>query len=1138
MRRTTTILLLLCLNLGLWAHTYVDSSVLGEGNFVKLQVPSTGVYSISYDQIKAWGLNPDSVRLLGYGGNLLTQDFTKPHTDDVPSIPFFMYTGTDGKFSSGDYILFYAEGPQGWTWNGSYFNRTQNCYADYGCYFLSDNAGEQRLLTYEEKIEDEDFNHVYTYTALQLHEQDLCNLIDVHHGKEGGGREWYGETMTSAKPKLTIPFTFTDVDTTQTLTCLADAAGSSFDQTTMQMTVCGTSRTAYIQALDISRQEVKASSVSIRLATAQPQSNAIPVTLEYHAATTNDVAYLNFVTAQVPCFMHLRDNQLFIRNTDYAGDYVPSCYHLTGADEYTQIWNMTDPQNATLMPTWWENDTLCWVADNQQVHLFMAVRTNSSKYPAPASRGKVENQNLHAQLRGVQNIIITPEQFRYQAERLKVAHEEDNPSQHWAVVTDEEVFNEFSSGTPDATAFRWMMKYLYDEFQGTDSMPRSLLLFGDGTFDNRKLLKTSGPATLLTYQASNSLSEPNAYATDDYFGWLDDKDCLIGSNWYDYRGRMKIGVGRLPVNTEEEAEDVVNKLITFMQDANPGPWKQQLCFLGDDGNHGLHITTVDAAAEAVRVGAPDFITNKIYLDAYIQETSASGESYPLAYNRFSNMLQTGVSLMDYAGHGSPNNICSENFLTLKQVQGMVNVNQGVWALATCNFARFDQTDQSTAEAAVLNPFGGAIAVVSADRTVYASDNEVINKYFCQRLLEHSDPFTYPNTIGEALRLAKNDNGDKMNKLPYVLLGDPAIRLYYPTRYQAVATQIPDTLHALDLVSISGYISNGDTLSSARRDTVSFNGQLSVTIFDKLQVVKTRDNDEQEESQKRIKTFNDYPNKLFAGTADVVDGKFTFTFRMPKDIRYNIDFGRMTLYAVGQDSQGQAEAVGHCESFKIGGSSPLIIDDNEGPDIQLYLNTPLFRDGDRVNPTPHFYANLYDQNGINTVGSGIGHDLQMVIDNSTKQTYILNDYFTAENNSYQRGTVSYALAELANGSHELSFRAWDLLNNASTQTLHFTVDSDQGPVLKRILVYPNPVSSFGELHFSLENDRPDDRLTMTLTFYNTIGQKLWSDTQLVTDNQVTIPMADVSLPAGIYIYQLKIQTSTQSSSYHNGRLMVY
>ncbi|MBQ0136478.1 MAG: hypothetical protein KBS40_00530, partial [Bacteroidales bacterium] len=224
MRRTTTILLLLCLNLGLWAHTYVDSSVLGEGNFVKLQVPSTGIYSISYDQIKAWGLNPDSVRLLGYGGNLLTQDFTKPHTDDVPSIPFCMYTGTDGKFSSGDYILFYAEGPQGWTWNGSYFNRTQNCYADYGCYFLSDNAGEQRLLTYEKKIEDEDFNHVYTYTALQLHEQDLCNLIDVHHGKEGGGREWYGETMTSAKPKLTIPFTFTDVDTTQTLTCLADAA--------------------------------------------------------------------------------------------------------------------------------------------------------------------------------------------------------------------------------------------------------------------------------------------------------------------------------------------------------------------------------------------------------------------------------------------------------------------------------------------------------------------------------------------------------------------------------------------------------------------------------------------------------------------------------------------------------------------------------------------------------------------------------------------------------------------------------------------------------------------------------------------------------------------------------------------------
>lgn len=1134
--RIAILLLLSLMSISIAAHSYVATSVLGSGRFVKIQVSSSGLYGISYDQLKSWGLNPQHIRVLGYGGSLIPQNFTLPRTDDVPSIPFYMHTGSDGVFNSGDYILFYAKGPVDWEWNGSSFSRTRNCYADYGCYFLSDNAGEQRLMQESEPIQEENPYSVYTYTALQLHEIDQFNLIDVIHGKEGGGREWYGERLTPSSKNLSVPFTFQDVDTQQPFFCRVDAAASANASTTLQVEVEGVSRSGIFNPTEVSDFYTRAKATTITIATAKPTKNALSVKLTYQSSVASAQAYINYVDMQVPCLLHLRGNSLFIRNTEHIGDPTPSLYHLTGADNSTQIWNMTNPLQATRVPTIWKGDTLCWMGDNSTVQLFVAVRTSAKSWSTPAYCGTVGNQNLHQALRGKQHIIITPEEFRPAAERLKQVHEQHTKDQQWWVVSDTEVFNEFSSGTPDASAFRWMMKYLYDTFQQPDSAPRSLLLFGDGSFDNRRLLRTSGNAPLLTYQAINSLIETDAYATDDYFGFMEDKSGMSGTRWSDQVGQMQISVGRLPVNTYEEAENVVTKIANFLKDENAGSWKQQLCFLADDGDHGTHTRVSDAAAELVRKNNPNYVVNKVYLDSYEQEATASGESYPLAYNRYVNMLQSGVSLMDYSGHGSANNICSEMFLTRKQVEAMNNTNQGVWMLATCNFAHFDQADQSTAELAVLNPNGGAIAVISADRTVYATENEKINNYFCQALFEHNDPFTYPNTIGDALRIAKNRNGNNMNKMPYVLLGDPSLSLNYPTQYQVVVSDMPDTLRALDLVTIHGFV--GDTINEARTDTAHFNGRVYVSVYDKIQSVRTRDNDEADEQLKQIMQFWDYPNKIFVGATDVEDGTFTFSFRMPKDIRYNIDNGRMVFYALGTDSLNKAEALGYCEQFKVGGSLPWTIDDKEGPEIQLYLNTPLFHDGDEVNKTPHFFADLYDENGINTIGSGIGHDLLLVIDNDMNRNYVVNDYYTSENNSYQRGTVSYILPEMNDGHHTLSFRAWDLLNNATTKTIGFSVNGELGPVVKSLIVYPNPVSEVGTLYLKMQNDRPDDMLSIHICFYDMVGHNVWSTTQTIDGETIALSMSEATLPPGTYIYQFTIQTATQSSKRQTGRLIVY
>jgi len=1133
MRRTTFIVCMLCLtSLTIQAHTYVESSVLASGNIVKIQVPQTGIYCMSYEQIEALGINPANVRLLGYGGNLINQDFRQSRYDDVPSIPFYMNKGVDGVFGAGDYILFYAQGPIGWQWNGSTWKRTRNYYANYGCYFLSDNAGKQRILAMTDTLEADSPYEVHSYTSLQLHEVEQINLIDVS-GLAGGGREWYGESI-GQNNSITIPFTFDDVITSGQMRCRVTAAASATETTRLKVQTADTSKMCTFSAIS---NNIPATTNEVNILTL-PTGNSLPVTLTYSTTQNTAKAYLNTIEMSVPCHLRLKGNTLFIRNTEHIGQSVLSRYHLLGADKNTQIWNLTNPAEAYIAATTWQGDTLCWLGSNLEPQLFLAIRP-CTDFATPASRGKIYNQNIHKKLRGVQNVIVTPEAFRGAAEQLRQVHEQFNNTERWAVVSDEEVYNEFSSGTPDASAIRWMMKYLWDEFQQTDQAPLSLLLFGDGSFDNRQILKTSPVPYLLTYQAINSTNEPKAYAADDYFGWLLDNAGIRGNNWDDTQTTMQISVGRLPVSTYEQGEQVVNKIATYLLNLNPGNWKQQLCFLADDGdlgNGGVHVRSVELAAKAVREQSPEYIIHKIYLDAYEQETTASGESYPLAYSTYTNLLRSGVLLMDYAGHGSANNICSEMFLTRKQVESMVNSNLGIWALATCNFAHFDQKDLSTAEVAVLNPQGGAIGVVSSDRTAYVSPNETLNKYFCTYLVTHQSDGTYPYTIGDALRLAKNKMTGIEGKLPYILLGDPSLKLNYPAPYQILVTSIPDTLRALDLVTIEGYVADGDS------NKVAFDGELTIQVFDKQQIMATKDNDQPDPQQKKIVYYEDFPSQLFIGNGTISDGQFTIQFRMPKDLKYNIDYARLTLYATGNVANEAKEALGYSEAFQVGGTSPVVIDDTEGPEMTLYLNTPFFRDGEEVNPTPHFYANLKDKNGINTAGSGIGHDLMLTIDNDIKQTYVLNSYYTSASGSYQEGSVSYPISTLADGQHSLSFRAWDMLNNATTKTLGFTVNSDLGPELKQMLVYPNPVSHTGELNMYIQHDRPDDLVSIDLTFYDMVGHTIWTTTrQLYSYDgqaQLSLDMAETHLPTGIYLYQFRIQTTTQSSARYSGRVIVY
>ena len=1115
MKRIATILIcfIVCLSTTAGIHSYATRSVLADGSWVKIRVNETGICRMSFEDLRKAGLDPTQLRVFGYGGAQKTQDFSQRNIDDLPQVPVFV---------GDNYVLFYVQGPISWTYDTSVgrFVHTRNTYSDYGYYFLTDNAGSLLAPTEGSTVSGTP-TEITSYPFLQVQDKDSLNLID-RTGVSGGGRTFYGEQFTAGQKRT---FTFSTPNARKGENCVvyidlaANAPSASqfyatFNEASTKSTSIGYIPDHYTFGVT--------GFINMNFSAHNSQQK---IQLQLQNGNASALGWLNYIELQTPSDLTMAGDYMTVRTLKNLGSTTPVRFHLNGTTANTEVWDVTRPDAITKMPTVYTNGELTWIGTQADgVHEYVAVNTTGSQFVNAQVVGSIENQDLHA-LNNIDYVIICPEGYESEATRLAQAHQ-DKEAITWAVVTDQQVYNEFSSGTPDASAYRWLMKMLYDRANsGIGQKPRWLLLMGHGTFDNRKLLVNSGTSLLLTYQSKNSVNEVQAYATDDYFGWLDDNE---GNT--DKTAKMDIGVGRLPVESVAEATTTVDKLIQYIRNEQTGKWKNQLVYLADDGENGMHTQTAEVSAERIRVKNPDFVVHKIFLDAYPQEVNASGESYPLAKNRVLNLLKSGVLFFDYSGHGGYNAITNESILNLKDIESMSNKNQAFWLFATCNFAQCDAGKRSAAETAVLNPKGGAIGILAATRTVYASQNTYLNRSVCDTLFGHSNAFHYDMTLGEAVSIGKNGLNSDENKLAYVLLGDPAIRLNYPTNYQVQTTTSIDTLNALSVQHVEGRIIDEDSVPVS-----DFNGKVDITIYDKMQVIPTRDNDNVG-GDPEVVAYNDYPNTLFSGTTEVKDGLFNYTFMVPKDIRYNFDKGRIVYYAVSTDGGITSEAVGHYENFIIGGTGSILAVDTLGPEMQIYLNTPAFLNGDKTYATPRFFADLYDEHGINTAGAGIGHDLMLIVDDDPKQIYSLNEYFTAANNSYQRGQVSYLMEELEDGPHSLTFRAWDLLNNSTTQSLNFIVEAGLDPSIYSVTTYPNPVQTEGIVNLVVNYDQPDELLQTEVYMYNINGQMVYSHKQDNPD-AVSINIAQLGLRAGVYVYSVRIKSASSKYSTTSGKIIV-
>lgn len=760
----------------------------------------------------------------------------------------------------------------------------------------------------------------------------------------------------------------------------------------------------------------------------------------------------------------------------------------------------------------------------------------NGSFAAPEYVYNITNQDHHADGASDMVIIIpTSQKLLAQAQRLADFHAQHD-SISVTIVPADELFNEFSSGTPDANAYRRYMKMLYDRATTEAELPKYLLLFGDGVWDNRML--TSGCKSLdpddylLCFESENSFNEISCYVNDGFYALLDDGEGTSMAT----SDKEDIAVGRFPVTTADEAKVMVDKTIGYAEDKNAGAWQNIIMTMGDDGNENIHMRAANEAAETIMTLHPGYHVKKVMWDSYTRVSSSTGNTYPEVTSLVKQQQAAGALIMDYSGHGKADQMSHENVLRLTDFANFTNENLPLWITASCDIMPWDGTEANIGETAVLSSKGGAVAFYGTTRTVYSSYNNSLNKAFLKHVLSFKNGKPMP--IGEAQRLTKvemiSGGSDRTtNKLQYSLLGDPALALNLPTQtvvidsIAGVATggsDLPE-LKAGAIVTLKGHIENEGGLNAL------FNGLVTATVRDTRELVTCKLNNKSKDGASTAFQYYDRSKTIFQGTDSVRAGQFSFTFAVPRDINYADGTGLVNLYAVGDD---QTLAHGSEDGFIVNGTE-TVSNDSIGPSIYCYLNTPSFVNGGNVNSTPYFVAEVTDKDGINASGSGVGHDLQLVIDGDMQKTYNLNDNFNFEFGSYTKGSTYYNIPELEEGAHTLSFRAWDILNNSSTVTLSFNVVKGLQPEITSVSCTENPART--STTFIVSHNFSGADVDLVLDVFDMSGRILWqhSESGTSTGNAYTVAWdlttdSGSRLQTGVYLYRVRLSSggSTQAS----------
>lgn len=1042
---------------------YKTESVLNKGNLYKFGVNNSGIHKISYDELTKMGMdmssiNPKDVRIYGLRGGMLPEDINTFRYDGLQELAIHVEGESDGNFGTSDYILFYGESPDVWKYSANYhlFKKHLNLYSDYTYYYITADHGPGKRIEEQATPTEPLNNYLNTFHDAIHYEVEETNLLN-------SGRIWYGETFdlyNDMVKEFTIPY----LDQSGTVILLAEAAARSKSTSFFSFYV-NDDKKMHLSIPGVNISNVNGDYADVRRDTSRfkVNTNNLSVRILYTKSTSSSVGYLDYFTLNFRRNLAFDAGQLPFRHLSTVSPGQVSQYTLTKSSQAVKVWNVTNSLNPARLQTSLSGSEIKFVSKSDSLEQFIAF--DGSSYYGVEFVSKVQNQNLHG-IGEFEMVIITHPSFTSEAERLAQFHRDyDNMSVF--VVDPQTIYNEFSSGSQDITALRDFMKLMYDKAdQGAET--KYLLLFGDGSFDYKD--RVEGNTNFVpTWESYESLNPVSSYVKDDYFVLLDDGD----DNFVD------MGVGRFVVGSVQQASSIVDKTIHYATNADPvmGDWRNIVCLIADDEDSNLHFGDAEDLATIIDTMDHALNIDKIYLDAYPQVSTPSGERYPDVTLDINNRVERGALIVNYVGHGGEGGLAHERIMTINDINSWSNMdNMPVFITATCEFSRFDDPERTSAgEYISLNPNGGGIALFTTTRATYAGANFDLNRNFYRYALQKING--EHRRMGDIIMLAKNASGSVENKSKFMLIGDPALKIAFPQENVITAKindiqidQDIDTIKALSKVTISGEIRDydGNTL-------VDFNGVLFPTVFDKPSKFTTLGNDPASAPAE----FYIQKNALYKGKSTIKDGSWSFTFIAPKDLAYNYDFGKLSYYA----KNDHLDAYGYFSDVIIGGYNQDADTDDQGPVVDLYINDPFFQRGGLTDENPNLFAMIFDESGINTVGNGIGHDITATLDG--ENSFVLNSYYEAELDDFQSGSIDYPFYNLDNGKHTLSLKVWDIYNNSTTVNTDFVVAESVEMAINELFNYPNPFIS--STTFSFEHNQIEQPLDIAIYIYSLDGK---------------------------------------------------
>ena len=1106
-----------------------QSSVLNNGNWYKFYVDKTGIFRLDKDFLSDLGINtnnvdPRNIRIFGNGGNMLPMINSTSHPVDPIENAIKVYGQDDGVFNNSDYILFYAQGPNGYNAES---NTNLNLYSDKTAYFINiDSSPGKRIL---ENIQPEDPYDLLidSHTVYKYHEIDDYNIAKI-------GRRWFGNRF-DFETNQTFEFNFPNLRTSEPINLKVYTAAVSEISTSMSIEV----NNQQISNMNYSSiGDPVLVSGDFYSGDLMVSNSNISVDLNYNNnGNPSSVAYLDYISIEGVSDLTYNGDQFIFYNKNLVDLLGIAQYNITNANAISNIWEITDINNITEISADGNESTASFKSILGEEKKFIAFNQDSYYEPIIEGQTVVENQDIKSdvfldelnQFQDLDYLIVCRSDMLYEAERLAQINRDFN-NLRVKVVTLEKIYNEFSSGNQDISAIRNFVKYIYHNASDQASRIKYLCLFGDASYDYKDRI-SQNTNIVPSWHSINSFSLSNAYVSDDFFGMMDE-----GEGMMDNSDKLDIAVGRILADSPQRATDLVNKISSYYNANSYGDWRNKLIVISDDVDEpweSIIQGTSNSLADLITENKPFFNVKKILSDAYVQESSAGGERYPEVNKDIIDGIELGALVVNYFGHGGEDGIARERIFDKIDATELSNENKlNCFVSVTCEFTKFDNPGRNTAgEFLYWNKNGGSIALITTTRQIFVSVGVNFNLTLEEYLFSLNSDNYY--SMAEALRLTKNDpsiSGTDQRRLVF-FIGDPAMKLAIAKPNirineinDIIVDEFTEPLQGLSSVKIEGQIE--DEFGNKIED---YQGELVTTVFDKNIERSTLGNDGTSQNDSPIiLDFTTLGEVLFRGKSSIENGDFSVNFIVPRDVVMDIDYGKISFYS--KSTSSLMDQNGSNLNILIGGIDENASEDNIGPEIELYMNDEAFISGGITNENPHLLVKLFDENGINT-SSGIGHDIVAVLDDDVANSFRLNDYYEANLDDYQNGTINYPLRDISPGLHTLSLKAWDVYNNSSNSEIQFVVhDQDQELVISNVLNYPNPFVSFTEFWF---NHNSSNDLSVSIQIFTVSGKLVKTINGNVNTSNSSSLSRDLTwdgrddfgdkVAKGVYIYRLTVRS---------------